>query len=316
MAKRLALLIPPIRSVYEQRNRLLSHVTALEARVAELEGPKGALKSTIVESEARGVASRTEINALVGLAAEGQSLEQFNAKYGDVQGYMLPGDMATFDFLMNWQNKVGTAGDYFEIGVFMGKSTFFSSQFIKPSERIGLVDIITLDHVVGPLRKQGFNIQAYEGKSSGIRYSELYKSFAGKVRLFHIDGDHSGSTTYSDLLLAADAICQGGIIAVDDFYNRNYPQLAAATYKFLYERIDFKMLLVGANKGYIVRAEDYNRYYEAITRFIQPTMRAFGQSVTLRKTSYAHDMGCLVLAPREREMDIMGCDEDVDHIPY
>src|SRR5262249_55015036 len=84
MAKRLALLISPIRSVYEQRNRLLSHVTALEAGLAELE--RSALKSTIVEPEARGVTSRTEINPLVGLAAEGQSLEQFNAKYGDVQG--------------------------------------------------------------------------------------------------------------------------------------------------------------------------------------------------------------------------------------
>jgi FkbM family methyltransferase len=71
VAKRLALLIPPIRLLYEEHNRLLSRVTnlttetnsraeaiaALEARVAELEALEAALKSTIAELEARGVAS-------------------------------------------------------------------------------------------------------------------------------------------------------------------------------------------------------------------------------------------------------------------
>ena len=46
--------------------------------------------------------------------------------------------------------------------MFMGKSTFFASQFIKASARIGLVDIFTLDHVGTVADNEGFNIEAHE----------------------------------------------------------------------------------------------------------------------------------------------------------
>ena len=90
VAKRLALLIPPIRLLYEQHKGLLARVTDLEtnsraeaARVAELEALQVASKSTIAELEAREVASRAEINALAGLARERVMADRERVTRGD-----------------------------------------------------------------------------------------------------------------------------------------------------------------------------------------------------------------------------------------
>jgi hypothetical protein len=241
--------------------------------------------------------------------------QKFEEMYGHVGGFMMARDMACFDFFLTWQNNIGLVGDYFEIGVLNGKSTFFASQFIKPGESVGLIDINDISHVAQELRRRDINVNYYTGKSSAARCLDVFTKSAGKIRFFHIDGDHSGFSTYSDLQLAADALCEKGIIALDDFFNRNYPQLVAAAYKFLAERIDYKLLLVGDNKAYIVRSEDYDYYY-SIKMGLFEYLIDYGQPTTLRKSAYAHDMGALVMIAREGDKDFIGRDEDPDQLPY
>ncbi len=72
---------------------------------------------------------------------------------------------------------------------------------------------------------------------------------------FHIDGGHSADETQHDLALAADAAVEGGLVALDDYFNPSFPGVSEGTVRFLIDRPGALVpLAVGHNKVIFQRA--------------------------------------------------------------
>ncbi len=95
--------------------------------------------------------------------------------------------------------------------------------------------------------------------SSTVRAEAL-----GPQSFCHIDGLHTAEGTYSDLRLCADVVVRGGLVALDDYFNQQFPGVCEGA--LLFERHHPGVLTpiaVGFNKVLFQRAaeSDLNRRF-------------------------------------------------------
>lgn len=242
-------------------------------------------------------------------------LTRFREEFADVEGMLMPSTEVVWDFLLGMQNKLGMAGNAFEIGVYKGRTAFLAALYLKKGEKILLADIANVSAVGARLTAMGVENLVYEGKSSNINLN-VFREYRGTVRWFHIDGDHSGFATSTDLALAASFLGDRGIICVDDFMNEIYPQLCAEVYRFLFQNPTFKMLLSGRGKCYIVRSEDYATYESYIREGLALHTKLWEAGIVVSKTSYAHDMGCWTVSPGQSDGINRGRDAAPTDVPF
>jgi hypothetical protein len=138
----------------------------------------------------------------------------------------------------------------------------------------------------------------------------------GRCRWVHIDGDHKGATVTNDLELAVKLIQEKGVICVDDFFNFRYPQITAATYKFLFDHDpQFLMFFAGSNKCYICRGASVFAAYDGIIRdSLCKAMDSRGISEQINRSSYAIDYGCFTICWGERRF--CGIDDNQDKVVF
>ena len=246
-----------------------------------------------------------------------RELEQYANTYGALEGFIMPQTTAIWDFLLTQQRNLGIVGDFLEIGVLKGKSALLAALYLQLGELALLVDVNEMDSVRDEIARLSIESRAFRGKSSALKMSEQFSDRVGKVRWVHIDGGHSGYSTYNDLCLAEEFISDLGIICADDFFNPRYPQLTGAIFKFLFDRLfSFKMVLCGMNKCYIVHSEAYPVYEDLIRKHMAEHIRATGFSLTISKTSFAHDMGCFSVGPRIENFDYIGPDDNLTKVVF
>jgi hypothetical protein len=84
-----------------------------------------------------------------------------------------------------------------------------------------------------------------QAASRTLRPADVGRSFA----FCHVDGGHSASETYSDLSLAANILLPAGLVAIDDYFNSEWPGVSEGTLKYLckYPK-QFRPLAIGFNK--------------------------------------------------------------------
>jgi hypothetical protein len=99
----------------------------------------------------------------------------------------------------------------------------------------------------------------------------LAKLGGGRVRLFHIDGDHSRVALTKDLELATAVIEPGGLIVLDDMLHPGYPTLMVAVQEYLARHPEMVVLcvidretIVSATKFVLCRSEWFKRYEERL----------------------------------------------------
>ena len=66
--------------------------------------------------------------------------------------------------------------------------------------------------------------------------SRITAECESKVRIFSVDGGHSAASTFSDLNVATDTLCEGGLILLDDFFNADWPGVAEGACRYLDHR--------------------------------------------------------------------------------
>ncbi len=246
------------------------------------------------------------------------ALEIYHARFGSTLGYFQDEAIATWDFFLSAQRQMGVLGNFFEIGVFNGKSALLAACHLSGGEYCILVDVNPMDEVVSSIRGlNGPDVHALLAKSSSLLTSSDLASFHGTARWLHIDGDHAGHSAINDLRVAERFLADRGIICVDDFFSGRYPQVTAAVYKFLFDTAPlYRMVLCGAGKCYLVRSADYTLYEALVRKYLAGHLRGCGQSVTIHKSTHAHDMGCFSLGSREQDADYWGQDSDPTEIPF
>lgn len=242
--------------------------------------------------------------------------QYYQENFENIEGFFIKEAQGIWDFFLSIQQQMNVSGDLIEIGVYKGKSAILGSLYLEENEKIILIDINNIretEEMIHSIKE--LQVEKFIGKSSEFVRSEVFKN-TSNVRWFHIDGDHSGFSTTTDLEIAAQIVRERGLICVDDFFNIRYPQLAASVYRFLFSKSNFQLLLCGFNKAFICHKQDYTLYEALIKKYLVSHMKNLGFLVTIHKTSYAHDFGCFSITERVEDYDIIGRDEDKHDIVF
>ena len=186
----------------------------------------------------------------------------------DIHGWLSRHAAATWDILLCEQERAGIEGDLVEIGVYKGKSAALLALHARESETVHLVDSDiwpSITEAEANIRALHSQVSMLATQSQSLAYSSYVQPLLRKVRFLHIDGEHTYHAVMQDLETARRIVSNDGLVCLDDFFNFQYPQVTAATFSFLERHPgEFVMLLVGFNKGYLVRPQGFRRYADRL----------------------------------------------------
>jgi len=177
------------------------------------------------------------------------------------------------DCLLSFQGEEGIDGAILEFGVYKGRSAMLVAHRVRPGEPFVLVDVapyVDLPSIreVAP--------QAVFVECASEAFPETYPGYReleGACRFIHVDSSHTFETTTAELAMAERLLAPGGLLVLDDFTNLDYPQVAAATYRYLYTSGSGLMIfLIAGVKAYLCRREDFPRYGDYVLRRLMDEM--------------------------------------------
>jgi hypothetical protein len=190
-----------------------------------------------------------------------------------VEGWFYTEDAVCFIAIDHIQKAWGITGALAEVGVYCGKSLGLLAIFRTASERVLGFDLFT-----GPasLKRTQQTIRDAVGDLTGIVLvtadsfelpaTKLKAIVPEPMRFLHIDAGHEYEQTLSDLEKFSVLLGAGGVIAMDDYYDRDFPGVCAATNDFT-RRSDFVPFLAGRMKLYLCQAEYVETYIEWLLRY-------------------------------------------------
>ncbi|OGO75576.1 MAG: hypothetical protein A2203_06440 [Chromatiales bacterium RIFOXYA1_FULL_46_5] len=96
-------------------------------------------------------------------------------------------------------------------------------------------------------------ISYLKGNTADYSSSYLQALFKNKLRVLHIDAGHEYHEVLHTLTLAAPFMQDYGVIIMDDYQDREFPGVPAATLDYCYETAQGRWVpfLAGANKMYL-----------------------------------------------------------------
>jgi hypothetical protein len=212
-------------------------------------------------------ATRTQLNdeLMTSRGARFSGLASSFITASRIPGYFTYDDALVFTTILKMQSSFLLRGDLFEIGTYQGRSAAFLAMCLQPGERLVVNDAFqteTYDTYIDRPSPQTLlknvrsvvpdldedRIRIIEGLSTEITIADDQR-----FRFAHVDGGHSYETALSDLLLCAEHMVPGGIIAVDDYENYAWPEVTPAVNEFLKRRTDVSVLMDINRQGAIGR---------------------------------------------------------------
>jgi predicted O-methyltransferase YrrM len=156
--------------------------------------------------------------------------------------------------LMGIQNDFGVKGQVAEIGTFEGRFFIAMAHMLKADEKAVGIDLFdwpnpeVIDRFHANCARHGVpeaQRVTLKADSREMKPEDLIKAADGKrIRLFHIDGEHSRAALTRDLALATAVLADGGIIILDDMLHPGYPTLMVAVQQYLETNPDMVVLSV------------------------------------------------------------------------
>jgi predicted O-methyltransferase YrrM len=185
--------------------------------------------------------------------------------------------------LLKIQSDLGVAGPFAEIGTFEGRYFIAMAHALQPGEKAVGIDLFdwpnpeVIDRFHGNCRKHGVPDErrvTLKADSRDMKPEELIKAAEGKrIRLFHIDGEHSRAALTRDLALATAVLADGGLIILDDMLHPGYPTLMVAVQEYLETHPDMVVLAVidresitAATKFVLCQKNWFKRYEEVMLK--------------------------------------------------
>ena len=167
-----------------------------------------------------------------------------------VSGYLKLLDARIITSLLSFQDNSDISGNLCEIGVHHGQLFFILALARRTEERSLAIDLFEDDAINASSHRHRGRDQAmlvnarrlgifldepeiYKTSSLEIGASDILARTGGPIRFFSIDGGHNYKHLENDLMLAKNTLSADGIIAVDDFFNHDWPEVTFATYEFL-----------------------------------------------------------------------------------
>jgi hypothetical protein len=188
-------------------------------------------------------------------------------------------DSFLFEKLLSFQNKF--TGINFEIGVYKGSSleSIAKNDTNNPCFGLDIFDeFLFNDNYINDAKlvEQNYsNVKLIKSNSFDYDFSQ-YKN---KIKFFHIDGNHQGKFVKKDIENAIECLTEDGILILDDFNNKLFPDIAKAFYK---TESDFIPLILSLNKAYFVRKNVFDKYYKFIESIINELKTIFPQNFIIK----------------------------------
>ena len=183
--------------------------------------------------------------------------------------------------LLRIQTELGVAGPIAEIGTFEGRFFIAMAMALQAGEVALGIDLFDwpnpqvidrfeancVRHGVAPDRRI-----TWKADSRSMTANDFLAKLAGKkVRLFHVDGEHSRHALTRDLELATSVLAPEGIIVLDDMLHPGYPTLMVSVQDYLARHPEMCVLciidretIVAATKFVLCRSDWFKRYDERL----------------------------------------------------
>jgi len=212
-----------------------------------------------------------------------------------IRGWVDPESLDVLRVVRDAQDAAGVTGSVAEIGVHHGR-LFIALQLLVPAGTPAVaIDVFEnqaentdgsgkgdRDRFEANVRRWGdwasARVQAIN--SQDVTASDLTRWADGSIRLFSVDGGHTADLVASDLRLAEDCLATGGVVAVDDVFNPEWPGVVDGTLAHLRGGSGLVPFAVAFDKAWFTDSP------EAATRYRAALQAEFGTSFrAVRKES-------------------------------
>jgi predicted O-methyltransferase YrrM len=183
--------------------------------------------------------------------------------------------------LMRIQTELGVTGPIAEIGTFEGRFFIAMAHALAEGETALGIDLFdwpnaeVMDRFEANCAKHGVPLErriTWKVDSRSMQPEDLLAKLGGRrVRLFHVDGEHSRHALTRDLELATKVLAPGGVIVLDDMLHPGYPTLMVAVQAYLEAHPEMCVLciidretIVAATKFVICHRDWFKRYEERL----------------------------------------------------
>jgi hypothetical protein len=163
-----------------------------------------------------------------------------------IHGWLRPEAATLIARLAKSQTIVGNVG---EIGVHHGKLFLLLHLLRREGERSVAVDLFEQQHLnidrsgrgdravfernLAMIAGAANDVIIASADSTTLSTDNLLKLGGGPFRLFSIDGGHTADITENDLTIASEALADGGLLILDDYFNERWPAVSEGTNRFL-----------------------------------------------------------------------------------
>jgi hypothetical protein len=183
--------------------------------------------------------------------------------------------------LMRIQTELGVTGPIAEIGTFEGRFFIAMAHALAEGETALGIDLFdwpnaeVMDRFEANCAKHGVPLErriTWKADSRSMQPEDLLAKLGGRrVRLFHVDGEHSRHALTRDLELATKVLAPGGVIVLDDMLHPGYPTLMLSVQAYLEAHPEMCVLciidretIVAATKFVICHRDWFKRYEERL----------------------------------------------------
>jgi hypothetical protein len=195
-----------------------------------------------------------------------------------VPGWLYPPDAFCFRALDRIQKAKSIKGHLAEVGVFCGKCLGLMATFRAEDEGVYGFDFFTGAASIEKTRETIMRavgntdfVQLIATNSLTLPEAKVREIIPGPLRFLHIDAGHEYEEALSDMRKFVPLVRDGGVIAVDDYYDRDFPGVAAATNDFTRES-GLVPFLAGYLKIFLCHKKNVKPYISALLEF--PDIRA------------------------------------------
>jgi hypothetical protein len=198
-----------------------------------------------------------------------------------IRGWFNRTDAEIYSTIMLKQSSRGINGDAMEIGVHHGRAFILMNLCLGDKEKSIALDIFgNQEHNVvdpsgyGDIQIFERNLKRYGNyakaniicKSSLELSSRDLRSLSSGLRFIGIDGAHFYEAVLNDIRLAASCAAQECVISIDDFFNPDYAEVAAAYYDWKRADTKFVPLCISSAKLYLCDKRSKELYTDALMR--------------------------------------------------
>lgn len=189
--------------------------------------------------------------------------------------------LALLAYLSKLQLRHGVTGSIGEIGVHHGKFFVGLGLLARKNEQLFAADVfdnqkLNIDHsgngsmtpFVNNLAANGIDtkdVVIVADSSANLPANFTMNHNLKQFRLFSVDGGHTLSLTYNDIILAALNLAPGGIIVVDDIPNLDWWGVLDGVFNIMANApFTIAPFYIGANKMFFTTPGFHEIYYKAL----------------------------------------------------